>query len=100
MRIISAVLLLLISVFAYAGADYVREKKWADEITPGIVVCDPIYLELKNGHKFLNLFTEVKDAKKALLSMKGLLIGFGWAFVIRFIMGMFMIGFWLIWAFV
>jgi hypothetical protein len=41
-----------------------------------------------------------KDAKEALKSMKGMLIGCGWAVVIRFIMGLFMIGFWLIWAFV
>ncbi len=41
-----------------------------------------------------------KDWRKALLSMKGMLIGWGWAFVIRFITGMVMIGLWLIWAWV
>lgn len=81
MRIIAAVLLLLTSVFAYAGADYAREKKWADEITPGIVVGDPVYLELKQGHKFLTLFTEVKDAKKALIIVHGLGIHPDWGMV-------------------
>lgn len=49
---------------------------------------------------FLVEYIRRKDAKEALKSMKGMLIGCGWAFVIRFIMGLFMIGFWLIWAFV
>lgn len=49
---------------------------------------------------FLIEFARRKDAKQALESMKGMLVGCGWAFVIRFIMGLFMIGFWLIWAFV
>jgi uncharacterized protein YqgC (DUF456 family) len=39
-----------------------------------------------------------KDWKKALISIKGMLIGWGWAFAIRFIIGMVMIGLWLIWA--
>jgi hypothetical protein len=39
-----------------------------------------------------------KDWRKALLSIKGMLIGWGWAFVIRFIIGMLMIGLWLIWT--
>jgi uncharacterized protein YqgC (DUF456 family) len=39
-----------------------------------------------------------KDWRKALASLKGMLVGWGWAFVIRFIIGIFMIGLWLIWA--
>jgi hypothetical protein len=49
---------------------------------------------------FLIEYARRNDAKKAWESMKGMLIGCGWAFVIRFIMGLFMIGFWLIWALV
>lgn len=41
-----------------------------------------------------------KDWRKALASMKGMMIGWGWAFVIRLITGMVMIGLWLIWAWV
>jgi uncharacterized protein len=47
---------------------------------------------------FLIEWARLKDAKKALNSMKGMLIGCGWAFVIRFIIGLVMIGLWLIWA--
>lgn len=72
MRIIPTVLLLLVSQLSFAGADYAREKKWADEIEPGIVVGDPVYLELKNGHKYLTLYTEAKDAKMGLVVIHGL----------------------------
>ena len=41
-----------------------------------------------------------KDWRMALASLKGMLIGWGWAFVIRFIIGVTMIGLWLIWALV
>jgi pimeloyl-ACP methyl ester carboxylesterase len=64
MRILATVLLLLVPQLAVASADYAREKKWADEITPGIVVGDPVYLELKQGHKFLTILTEAPKAKK------------------------------------
>ena len=47
---------------------------------------------------FLIEWIRLKDAKKALTSMRGMLIGCGWAFVIRFIIGLIMIGLWLIWA--
>jgi len=64
MRIVATVLLLLVTQLAIAGADYEREKKWADEIIPGIVVGDPVYLELRQGHKFLTILTEAQNAKK------------------------------------
>jgi Protein of unknown function (DUF3530) len=51
--------------------DYAREKKWADEILPNVVVGDPVYLTTKSGIKFLSLFTEAKDAKAAVLLVHG-----------------------------
>jgi uncharacterized protein YqgC (DUF456 family) len=39
-----------------------------------------------------------KDWRKALASIKGMMIGCGWALVIRFIIGLVMIGLWFIWA--
>lgn len=47
---------------------------------------------------FLIEWLRLKDWHKALDSMKGMLIGWGWAFVFRFIIGLVMIGLWLIWA--
>jgi pimeloyl-ACP methyl ester carboxylesterase len=48
---------------------------------PGIVVGDPVYLELKQGHKFLTLLTPAKDAKKALVIVHGLGIHPDWGLI-------------------
>lgn len=81
MRFIAAVLFLMVSLTAFASADYAREKKWADEILPGIVVGDPVYLELKQGHKFLSLYTEAKDARMGLVIVHGIGIHPDWSMV-------------------
>ena len=47
---------------------------------------------------FLIQWLRLNDWRKALTTMKGMLVGWGWAFVFRFIIGMIMIGLWLIWA--
>ena len=66
---------------AQANADYAREKKWADEIIPGIVVGDPVYLRLNNGRKFLSLLTEAKGAKKALILVHGTGVHPDWSLI-------------------
>ena len=40
-----------------------------------------------------------RDINKALLTLRGLVIGWGLSFVVRFIIGLVMIGLWLVWAF-
>jgi len=47
---------------------------------------------------FLIEWMRLKDARRALTSMRGMLVGWGWAAVIRVIIGLVMIGLWLIWA--
>ncbi len=47
---------------------------------------------------YLIEWIRLRNWRKALTSMKGMLVGFGWAFVFRFIIGLVMIGLWLIWA--
>jgi len=81
MRFLTTIVLCLVSTFAAAGADYAREKKWADEVVPGIVVGDPVYLELKQGHKFLTLLTPAPGAKKALVIVHGLGIHPDWGLI-------------------
>lgn len=65
------ILALQLMVGTVWGADYAREKKWADEVTPAIVAGDPVYLEARN-HKFLTLFTEAPNARAALVIVHGL----------------------------
>lgn len=69
-RLIWILALQLIAGLAWS-ADYAREKKWADEVTPSIVAGDPVYLEARN-HKFLTLYTEAPNAKAALVIVHGL----------------------------
>jgi len=47
---------------------------------------------------FLIEWMRLKDTTKALVSMRGRLVGCGWAAVFRVIIGLVMIGLWLIWA--
>jgi hypothetical protein len=47
---------------------------------------------------FLIEWLRLKDARKALTSMRGMLVGCGWAVVFRVIIGLVMVGLWLIWA--
>lgn len=64
-------LLLMALQPAWAASDYEREKKWADEIVPGIVIGDPVYLEAQ-GHKFLGLYTEASKSKAGLVIVHGI----------------------------
>jgi len=83
-RIILSMFLCFATVFIHpnvlANAEYAREKKWADEITPGIVVGDPVYLQLQ-GRSFLTLLTEAKDAKAALILLHGAGIHPDWGLI-------------------
>jgi len=74
-------LLLVISASAFAASDYAREKRWADEVVPGIVVGEPVYLEQKGGHKFLGIYTEAANAKMALVVVHGIGIHPDWGMV-------------------
>lgn len=71
MRTFLAVVALLVSAACFAQADYAREKRWADEITPGLVVGDAVYLTQKSGHKFLTLYTAVAPPRAAVIVVHG-----------------------------
>jgi pimeloyl-ACP methyl ester carboxylesterase len=73
--------LALFSMGALAASDYAREKKWADEVLPGLVVGDPVYLQTPRGHhKFLALFTPA-DSGKAAIVVHGMGIHPDWGMV-------------------
>lgn len=64
-------LLLVASTTAFAAPDYAREKNWANEITPSIVVGEPVYLKQKNGHKFLGIYTETANPRMGVIVVHG-----------------------------
>jgi len=74
-------ILLLVSTSALAAPDYAREKRWADEITPFIVVGDPIYLTQKNGHKFLGIYAEAANARMGVVVVHGLGVNPDWGMI-------------------
>jgi alpha-beta hydrolase superfamily lysophospholipase len=53
--------LLLLFAGAAAAQDYVKEKRWSDDILKTLMVGDAVWLEQKNGHKFLGLFIDKKE---------------------------------------
>lgn len=73
--------LLLAPALALAQADYAREKRWADEITPSIVVGDTVYLELKSGRKFLALWTPGPQAATGVIVVHGLGVHPDWGLI-------------------
>ena len=54
------------------SADYAREQRWAEEITPGVIVGEMVYLTQKNGHKFLSLYAPAAGAKTAVVVVHGM----------------------------
>jgi len=51
--------------------DYEREKRWADQVTTGLTFGDAVWLEQKNGHRFLGLYLEAKNPKAAVIVAHG-----------------------------
>jgi len=77
-----AALLSLAAMAATGMADYTREKKWADEVVPGLVVGDPVYLQTPRGHhKFLTLFTPVAGTDRAVIEVHGMGVHPDWGMV-------------------
>lgn len=68
-------------VSASFASDYEREKKWADEVVPGLVVGDAVYLKQANKHEFLTLYTPTKDAKSAVVVVHGIGIHPDWGLI-------------------
>ena len=63
--------LLLFSLSAFAQ-DYAKEKRWADDILPTLLVGDAVWLQQKNGHRFLSLYIDKKeDSKGAVIIAHG-----------------------------
>src|SRR5262245_40164589 len=54
-----------------SAQDYQREQRWADQILPALMVGDAVWLVQKEGHKFLGLYTEAKEARGAVILAHG-----------------------------
>lgn len=74
-------LLLVVSTPIFAVSDYAREKNWDKEITPSIIVGDPIYLTQKNQHTFLGIYTVATNAKMGVVVVHGMGIHPDWGMI-------------------
>jgi hypothetical protein len=73
MRILLTLLLMLAGISSHAQhADYAREQRWADEITPSILVGDAVQLALPEGRKFLGIYTPNSKAQAGVIVVHGL----------------------------
>lgn len=81
MRALAAWLLMLFSLSAGAQADYAREQRWADEITPAILVGDPLQLALPAGRKFLAIYAPNANARAGVVVIHGLGVHPDWGLI-------------------
>lgn len=68
----AALLLALLLSLPVLASDLAREKKWADEILPAVLVGDPVWLELPSKHRFLGLHAEPAKPKAAVIVVHGI----------------------------
>jgi pimeloyl-ACP methyl ester carboxylesterase len=64
-------LFLLLLSLAAAAQDYEREKRWADDIQSTLMVGDAVWLQQKNGHRFLSLYIQNDRSRPALVIAHG-----------------------------
>jgi len=79
--VLPVVVLLVSAALVHAAPDYEREKRWADEVTPGLVVGDAVYLAQKSGHKFLALYAAVAPPRTAVIVVHGSGVHPDWALI-------------------
>ena len=73
MRVLFLLLWLCLPALGWAQdlSDYSREKRWADQILPGLMIGDAVWLQQKNGHKFLTLYTPAEKPRGAVILAHG-----------------------------
>ena len=66
-RALIAIVMLFSCSSAVLAMDYEREKRWSDQILPAILIGEPVWLQQKNGHEFLALYTEAEKPRGAVI---------------------------------
>jgi len=81
LQLLPALLLILISSPLFAVADYAREQRWADEVLPGLLVGDPVYLMQPNRHRFLGLYARTQNPRTAVIVVHGMGLHPDWGMI-------------------
>jgi dienelactone hydrolase len=66
---------------ALAQADYAREQRWADEISPSIVVGDPVYLGGGSSRRFLAIWAPNPKATAGAIVVHGMGLHPDWGLI-------------------
>lgn len=61
--------------------DYTREQRWANEVIPGLIIGEPVYLTQKNSHKFLGLYAQADDATMGVVVVHGMGLHPDWGII-------------------
>lgn len=87
MNVLRAVRLLLVLVClappgpCLAQADYAREQRWAEEITPAILVGDPIRLATPSGRQFLAIYAPALKSATGVILVHGVGVHPDWGLI-------------------
>ena len=65
-------LLFLVAALPAAAQDYAREKRWAEEVVPGLVVGDAVWLETAAGRKYLAIYAPAAKPKGSVVIVHGI----------------------------
>jgi pimeloyl-ACP methyl ester carboxylesterase len=71
----------LTALTASGQADYARERRWAEEIAPAIVVGDSVEIALGSGRKFLGIYTSNAKAVAGVIVVHGLGVHPDWSLI-------------------
>jgi pimeloyl-ACP methyl ester carboxylesterase len=66
-----ALVFFALSLPAWAISDYDREKRWADQIVPSLMIGEAVWIEQASGHKFLAIYAEAEKPRGALIVAHG-----------------------------
>ena len=73
--------LVIAPAIAFAQADYAREKRWADEIVPAILVGDTVPLALPSGREFLGIYASQHPTSAGVVIVHGAGMHPDWALI-------------------
>ena len=74
---------LLSASLVHAQADYAREARWADEITPALIDGEAVYLTLPSGRQFLSIYQNVTASTTGLVIVHGIGVHPDWNLINR-----------------
>lgn len=80
-RLFGAFIGLLMSLQVMATPDYAREERWANEVIPGLIVGEPVYLTQKNQHRFLGIYANHENARMGIVLVHGMGLHPDWGFI-------------------